>query len=132
MANDFELFPGKNLSGLFEDIYNNQINKKKRISEVIAEIRKSVRHAGDYAALGPIIRDLIETSVKNDDILIKMANIAQKIITASQKAEGDTGYLTDEERKQLLQEIDEVEEEIKKSEEETAEEIDRSKNNGAQ
>ena len=38
MSTDFELFPGKNLSGLFEDIYNNQINKKKHISEVIFEL----------------------------------------------------------------------------------------------
>ena len=112
MANDFELFPGKNLGGLFQDIYNNQVNKKQRISEVIAEIRKQIRHAGDYAAMGPIIRDLIETSVKNDDLLLKLATIAQKIIAASQKSEGDTGYLTDEERKQLLQEIEDVEQRV--------------------
>ena len=61
MSADFELFPGKNLSGLFEDIYNNQINKKKHISEVIAELRKMVRHAGDMGVLGPIIKDLIDT-----------------------------------------------------------------------
>ncbi len=112
MANDFELFPGKNLSGLFKDIYDNQVNKKKRISEVIAEIRKQIRHAGDYAVMAPIIRDLIDTSVKNDDMLLKLATIAQKIITASQKSEGDTGYLTDAERKQLLQEIEEVEQQV--------------------
>ena len=27
MSTDFELFPGKNLSGLFKDIYDNQQNK---------------------------------------------------------------------------------------------------------
>ena len=30
MSTDFELFPGKNLSGLFKDIYENQQNKKSR------------------------------------------------------------------------------------------------------
>jgi len=59
MSIDFELFPGKNLSGLFEDIYNNQITKKRHISELIAEMRKTIRHAGDMAVIGPILNDSI-------------------------------------------------------------------------
>ena len=108
MSTDFELFPGKNLSGLFKDIYDNQQNKKKRISELIAEMRKIIRHAGDMAVIGPIIKDLVDTSVKNDDSLIKMAAIAQRIIGAQHKAEGDTGFLSDDEKEQLLKQLDET------------------------
>ena len=112
MSTDFELFPGKNLSGLFEDIYNNQINKKKHISEIIHELRKMVRHAGDMAVIGPIIKDLIDTSVRNDDQLVKLATIAQRIIASNQKSEGDTGFLTEAEREQLLAEIEQVSDEV--------------------
>lgn len=108
MSTDFELFPGKNLSGLFKDIYDNQQNKKQRISELIAEMKKVIRHAGDMAVIGPIIKDLVDTSVKNDDSLIKMAAIAQRIIGAQHKAEGDSGFLSDEEKEQLLQQLDET------------------------
>ena len=108
MSTDFELFPGKNLSGLFKDIYENQINKKQRISELIAEMKKVIRHAGDMAVIGPIIKDLVDTSVKNDDSLIKMAAIAQRIIGAQHKAEGDTGFLSDDEKEQLLKQLDET------------------------
>ncbi len=108
MSTDFELFPGKNLSGLFKDIYENQQNKKQRISELIAEMKKVIRHAGDMAVIGPIIKDLVDTSVKNDDSLIKMAAIAQRIIGASQKAEGDGGFLSDDEKEQLLKQLDET------------------------
>ena len=108
MSTDFELFPGKNLSGLFKDIYENQVNKKQRISELIAEMKKVIRHAGDMAVIGPIIKDLVDTSVKNDDSLIKMAAIAQRIIGAQHKAEGDSGFLSDEEKEQLLQQLDET------------------------
>ena len=108
MSTDFELFPGKNLSGLFKDIYENQQNKKQRISELIAEKKKVIRHAGDMAVIGPIIKDLVDTSVKNDDSLIKMAAIAQRIIGASQKAEGDSGFLSDDEKEQLLKQLDET------------------------
>ena len=108
MSTEFELFPGKNLGGLFKDIYDNQQNKKRRISELIAEMRKLVRHSQDMMAMGPIIRDLIDSSVKNDDALIKMAAIAQRIIGAQQKSEGDSGFLSNEEKEQLLKELDET------------------------
>lgn len=114
MSTDFELFPGKNLSGLFEDIYNNQINKKKHISEVIHELRKMIRHAGDMAVIGPIIKDLIDTSVRNDDQLVKLATIAQRIMLANNKSEGDSGFLTDAEREQLLAEIEQVQDEVER------------------
>ena len=108
MSTDFELFPGKNLSGLFKDIYDNQVNKKQKISSLIDELRKMVRHAGDMAVVGPMIKDLIDSSVKNDDHLIKLATIAQRIVAADKKSEGETGFLSAEERAQLLSEIEDV------------------------
>ena len=108
MSTDFELFPGKNLSGLFKDIYDNQQNKKKRISELIAEMRKIIRHAGDMAVIGPILKDLIDSSIRNDESLIKMSAIAQRIIGAQHKAEGDSGFLSDDEKEQLLKQLDET------------------------
>lgn len=113
MSTEFELFPGKNLSGLFKDIYDNQQNKKQRISELIAEMRKIIRHAGDMIAIGPIIKDLVGESIRNDDALIKLASIAQKLVTANTKSEGEAGFLTDAEKEQLLKEIDVVVNEVR-------------------
>jgi len=90
MSTDFELFPGKNLSGLFKDIYDNQQNKKGRISELIAEMKK------------------VNTSVRNDESLIKMAAIAQRMIASKDKTLGEDGFLTDKEKEQLLQQLEDV------------------------
>ena len=106
MSTEFQLFPGKSLGDLFKDIYDNQQNKKQRISELIAEMRKLVRHAGDMAVIGPILKDLIDTSVRNDDSLIKLAAIAQRIIGAQNKSDGDSGFLTEEEKNQLLKDLE--------------------------
>ena len=114
MTEDFELFPGKNLSGLFEDIYNNQINKKRHISEVIAELRKLVRNPNDMRYIGPLIKDLIDTSVRNDESLLKLATIAQRIMIAGTKSEGESGFLSESEREQLLSQIDEVQMEVER------------------
>lgn len=113
--NDFELYPGKTLSGLFEDIYNNQTNKKKHISEVIAEMRRTVRHVNDLAVVGPLIKDLIDTSVKNDDLLLKLATIAQRIMVSG--GEDSNMLLSDVERKQLLATLDEFDNKLKKESE---------------
>jgi hypothetical protein len=111
---DFELFPGKNLSGLFKDIYDNQINKKEKISQLIGDLKSKIKHNGDVALIGPIIKDLIDTSVKNDDHLVKLATIAQRIMLANNKSSGDDGFLSDEEKAQLLKDLEEAKEEIEK------------------
>lgn len=103
MSSDYELFKGKKLSDLFEDIYRNQKNKKQRISEIINEIRQKVKTANDMAALYPIISDLVDASVKNDDSLIRMASVAQRLINSENKSEGDDGFLTADEKKELLE-----------------------------
>ena len=106
MSTDFELFKGKDLSGVFKDIYDNQQSRKKNISQLIQEIRHSIRGVGDWAVMGPIVKDLIDTSVKNDDSLIKLATIVQRMISATTNDEGEIGMLTDREKEQLLEEVE--------------------------
>jgi DNA repair photolyase len=118
MSMDFELFPGKSLSGLFQDIYNNQVSKKERISQFILELKKLIRsnNTADIVMIAPIIRDMIDTSVKNDDHLIKLATVAQRIISSEKKSEGDVGFLTDEEKEQLLKTAEEIYSEVSANE----------------
>ncbi len=113
MSTNFELFPGKDLSGLFKDIYENSKSKKVRISDLIAEMKKIIRHSGDMAVIGPIIKDLVDTSVRNDESLIKMAAIAQRMIASDNKSEGDIGFLSDKEKEQLLQQLEDTVSEVK-------------------
>ena len=102
MSMDYELFRGKNLSDLFEDIYRNQQTKKTSISQLIHEIRTKATTPKDMALLYPVIKDLVDTSVKNDDALIKMAAIVQRMINSENKSEGDSGFLTESEKQELL------------------------------
>ena len=118
MSAEFKLFEGKNLSSLFKDIYENQQNKKKNISEMIESLRKLIKNIGEATVLAPIIRDLIETSVKNDDHLIKLATIAQRLAAAEAKGIGEDGWLSEHEKSQLLTELEDTVNEIDKKNEE--------------
>ena len=112
MASEFQLFDGKNLSSLFKDIYENQQNKKKNISELIESLRKLINNVGEATVIAPIIKDLIEVSVKNDEHLIKMATIAQRLAAAEAKGIGEDGWLSEHEKNQLLTELEEVVDEV--------------------
>ena len=127
MSNDFELFKGKTLSGLFEDIYNNQIQKKVKISSLIEEIRVLVKDKHDLAVIAPILNDMIGQSVRNDEHLIKLATIAQRLIIAHQKTEGEDGFLTEEEKQQLLDQLDQTKHEVTETTDNLGYEIDEIK-----
>ena len=118
MATEFQLFDGKNLSSLFKDIYDNQQVKKKNISEMIESLRKLIKNVGEATVLAPIIRDLIDTSVKNDDHLIKLATIAQRLASAEAKGIGEDGWLSESEKSQLLNDLEDTVNEIDKKNEE--------------
>ncbi len=114
MSTEFELFRGKNLSSLFEDIYNNQTSKKQKISVMIEEMKKMVKHAGDVASVGPILTSLIDSSVRNDDQLVKLATIATKIMASEKKSEGQDGFLSAFEKEQLLKDLEETKQEVER------------------
>ena len=118
MASEFQLFDGKNLSSLFKDIYENQQTKKKNISDMIESLRKLIRNVGEATVLAPIIRDLIDSSIKNDDHLIKLATIAQRLATAEAKGIGEDGWLSESEKAQLLTELEDTVNEIDKKNDE--------------
>jgi hypothetical protein len=120
MATEFQLFDGKNLSSLFKDIYENQQNKKKNISDMIESLRKLIKNVGEATVIAPIIRDLIDSSIKNDDHLIKLATIAQRLAAAEAKGIGEDGWLSDNEKAQLLGELEDT---ISKVEEEQKEKL---------
>jgi uncharacterized linocin/CFP29 family protein len=66
--------------------------------------------------IGPIIKDLVDTSVRNDDALVKLATIAQRIMLATNKSEGEDGFLSAEEKAQLLDQLEEAKQEVEKVE----------------
>ena len=112
MSSEFQLFDGKNLSSLFRDIYENQQNKKKNISDLIESLRKLIKNVGEATVIAPIIKDLIEVSVKNDEHLIKMATIAQRLAAAEAKGIGEDGWLSETEKAQLMSQLEEVVDEV--------------------
>lgn len=74
-----ELFEGKNLSDLFKEIYDNSSAKREQIKGLIGSLAPLVQGIGDATLLVPLIKEYLEIGVKNDEQLIKLAQIVQRL-----------------------------------------------------
>ena len=121
------LFDDKTFSDLLKEIHGNQKKKAKQLASLIAELRPLVQSLGDATVVVPLIKEYMEISVKNDDQLIKMAAIVQRLSTGAAQ-NGDGGLLTAEEMDQLMdvaEEIAKTVEEPKKIEAPSKKEIEK-------
>ena len=101
------LFDDKSFGDLLKEIHGNQKKKAKQLASLIAELRPLVQSLGDATVVVPLIKEYMEISVKNDDQLIKMAAIVQRLSTGASN-NGDGGLLTDEEMNQLMDVAEEI------------------------
>ena len=122
-GSETEVFEGKTLSGLLKDIYNISKEKRADIKNLIIEYTKLILKPSDVIQIAPMIQQLLEVSVKNDDQLTKIAGIVQKVISADayQKNGGDpTEMLSETEKEQLMRnatkELIEAAKEVQESE----------------
>ena len=108
MSAEYELFKGTTFSDLMRDVYHNSKKKSRQIDTLIQELQPLVKNVGDATVIVPLIAEYLEVSVKNDDALVKLASIVQRIVSANSKGEEDGNEfgLTDEERKRLIQEAE--------------------------
>mgnify|MGYP003650776239 CR=1 FL=1 len=104
---DTVLFDGKTSADVFKEIYNNSKKKDKQISALIAELKPLIQHIGDAPVVVPLIKDYLEIGVKNDEHLIKMMAVIQRLGTSNASGGGDS-LLTDDELKQLQAIAEEV------------------------
>ena len=107
------IFGGKKFSDLLEEIYNNQKKKDKQISALISELKPLVQEIGDATLIVPLIKEYLEIGVKNDEQLIKMATIVQRIMSNNSNSTDGGFGISDEEKAQLLAELDKFKEEDK-------------------
>lgn len=101
------IFGEKKLSDLFQEIYNNQKKKDTQITSLINELKPLVTDIGDATLIVPLIKEYLDMGIKNDDILIKLAQIASKLEQAIKDNNGSFN-LSEEEKDNLLKNFEEL------------------------
>ena len=102
-GSDVEIYEGKTFSGLLKDICVLSANKKSEIDKILTTLIPLIKDSADAINIAPIVQKFIDVGVKNDDQLVKVATIVQRIITVeNQNNSGDLeNILSDSEKEQL-------------------------------
>ena len=112
-VNSDVLFDGFTISDLYKKIYLNHYDKEKKISSFLEEIKMLIVETADAALLGPLIKDLTDLTVKNDDHLIKLATAAIRLIQSGNKSTdkfNEDGFIpiSPSEKNELLNKLNEI------------------------
>lgn len=124
---EYVVFGDKTLSDVFEDIYKNTDSKREQINTFITKLVRQIRTPEDAAVISPIIKDFMEVNVKNDEHIVRIAQIAQRAIAIGTKAASSTDLLTEEEKQQLLSNITLEIEDLQQETTEVEDELERLK-----
>ena len=101
MSNDYEIFKGKSLSSLFQDIYENQNYNRKQLDVLTRNITSMIKDGDTAVQIVPMIKEYLEINVRNDELLVKLASIVQKIISTENKGESESEFGLSEIEKQF-------------------------------
>ena len=85
---DFELYKGKKYSDLLQDIVKNHKSKQTQIKALVDQLVDMVSEPGDAVIVVPLIKGYLDSDIKNDEALVKVAQIAQKAATPAAGAGG--------------------------------------------
>lgn len=97
-----EIFKGTSFSDLMSDVYHNSKKKDRQMNQLIASLQPLIKNASDATVVMPLIKDILDVSIKNDDHLVKLTAIVQRYISTKQTITGADSLLSDEEKQQLL------------------------------
>ena len=102
MSDNKEIFEGKTFLDLTKDIYENTTKRKVQIDLLISEIHGFIQTIDDVVMVAPIIKEYMDTAVKNDEHLVKLAGVLQSIINKSAGESDESMLLSDSEKEELM------------------------------
>ena len=107
MKSKDEIFEGKTFQDLTQDIYDNQKNKKLQLDLLIQEIHGMIQTIDDVVLVAPLIKELFDVAVKNDEHLVKLASVYQRILAKSSSSGEESFLLSEQEKEDLINALQE-------------------------
>jgi hypothetical protein len=109
-----EIFEGKSFQDLTKDIYKNTTDRKKQIDLLISEIHGFIQTIDDVVMVAPIIKEYMDVAVKNDEHLVKLAGVIQRILAKSSGSDEESFLLSDAEKEDLINALQEDVDDLQK------------------
>jgi len=100
-----EIFEGKTVSDLAKEIYEKHREQDSVIRNRIEQLSEMIESPGDAIVIVPMLKGYIDSSLKNDEALMKMLQLFQKQEEKKAANEVDNGLLTEKDIEQLFSEV---------------------------
>lgn len=100
-----EIFEGKTVSDLAKEIYEKHKEQDEALKSRINQLGDMVESPGDAIVIVPMLKGYFDSSLKNDEVLMKMLQIFQKQEERKAAGESDSGLLTEKDIAQLFSEV---------------------------
>jgi len=115
MATDYEVFDGKSLSDVFKDIYDNTEKNRQQLDVLTRELVGYIKDGDTAVQIVPMLKEYLEINVKNDDQLVKIAAIVQRLVASESKGGSEDSFgLSDSEKEQLMKAVEETADDVQK------------------
>lgn len=102
---NIEIYGNQTFADLLKRIDKNSTDKAKKIEGLIDQLSDMIESVNDATILVPLVKEYLEIDVKNDEQLIKVATIIQRMSTASMRNSeeegGGGGAITEAEKEEL-------------------------------
>lgn len=96
-----EIFQGKKVADIVKEVYEKHQEQDHMIKNEISRLSEMISSPGEALAIAPIIKPLIDSSLKNDEVLVKILNLFQKAQSAEAKGQEGEGLLSEKDIEQL-------------------------------
>tara|TARA_B100000287_G_scaffold328886_1_gene313433 strand:+ start:2076 stop:2474 length:399 start_codon:yes stop_codon:yes gene_type:complete len=114
MKSKDEIFEGKSFQDLTKDIYKNTTDRRTQIDLLISEIHGFIQTIDDVVMVAPIIKEYMDVAVKNDEHLVKLAGVIQRILSKSSGSDEESFLLSDSEKEDLINALQEDVDDLQK------------------
>lgn len=104
MADDIILYDNVKFSDLLREIHTTSREKRTKIDDLITTMASFITNTSQASVIAPIISDYLDSGIKNDEQLVKLGQLVQRM---KNKSTSDNIF-SDEERDRLMKDIEDL------------------------
>lgn len=105
---DKEIFKGKKISDLVKEVYEKHKSQENKLSSEIERLSELISSPGDAIIIVPLLKGFFDSSLKNDEVLMKILQLFQKAAEKAQSADAESSLLSEKDIAQLFSEVNSI------------------------
>jgi hypothetical protein len=99
-----QIFEGKTISNLLQEVYEKHKENDDSVKSEISRLSSFINSAGDAIVIVPLLKELLDSGLKNDEVLMKMVQLFKQPVEKKSQ-EDDNGLLSEKDIQQLFNDV---------------------------